>query len=189
MAKSVNGQIVKIGTRQFFQVMPLDNNVLPANDPVELAAFKKEVAEFGRNLQIAQSTLSNTKNQLKHIRQGIKQIEIPHESVYSDIRDIEMKIRDIELRLNGDNVAARLDMDTTPSVASRLGWINYEQHNSRSEPTKTHRSSLKIAQEEFDTLAARIQGLVDNDMSALLNKLKEAGSPYVPGLPFEYSNE
>jgi photosystem II stability/assembly factor-like uncharacterized protein len=189
MSKSVNGQIVKLGTKQYFQVKSLDNNVLPVKDPLELVTFKQEVSEFGRNVQNAQRTLSDVKNKLKHIRQGIKQIEIPHEDIYTDITSMESKIRDIKKRLNGDNVATRLDIDTSPSVASRLGWINYEQNNSRSEPTKTHRASLKVAKDEFVNIAAEISNLVNTDMNTLLNKMKDAGSPYVPGLPFEYSKD
>ena len=50
-------------------------------------------------------------------------------------------------------------------------------------PTPTHRRSLEIAETEFAGIRQQLNGLVEQRIPALEDKLLTAGAPWIPGNP------
>jgi hypothetical protein len=181
MSKSHNGATTKLAGPVAFNVKALNNTVLPANNRIDKVAFQREVAEFGRRVEGAQSLLSEMRDKMRHIKEAIKLVEQPVDELLDNYYSLKMKIDDVSRVLGGDNIKTRLDIDQPPSPASRLGWINYEQKYSTSTPTGTHRMSLAIAKEEFEPILERIKAMATKEMDALEQKLEDFGAPYTPG--------
>ena len=166
---------------RWIKLKALGNTVLPAQDAKTKAAFQKEVAELGRSMEGASHLLREMNNKMKHIKKAIEMVEAPTESLMKDYYSLDKKLDELSVQMYGDRIKTRLDIDQPPTPQGRMGWIEYEQKYSTSEPTQTHRESFKIAKEEFMPLLEQLQNLAENDMEALEKKLEEADAPYTPG--------
>ena len=69
----------------------------------------------------------------------------------------------LKVALNFDPVASTLDMDKVPTVGNRMGLLSYEQFNTTSAPTQTHRNVLKIIEEEFEPLQTELSGILEKE--------------------------
>lgn len=164
-----------------FDVIPLENTVMPAPDRMAMVEFKERVNDIARAVDGTQNAMREIDNELKHIRKAIMRVEKPTEELLAEVDRIEDTLREIRRVINGDDVAADLDIGTPPSVSSRVSWIMYEQQFSTSEPTQTHRNSLTIAEKKFRPALRRLRELVLEDIAALRETLQKAGAPYTPG--------
>ena len=174
------GETTQLGEPQSFTIKALDNKTLPAESPEALAAFKADATEVSRALDGTMRAMSEVDNEIKHIRKAITQIEVPSDELMDEVRSIEIELRDIRKGLVGDGVASTLDIYEPPSVATRVGYIIYEQKYSSSSPTGTAKASLQIAKEEFKPLLDRFQAIAQERMPALRKSLSDAGAPYTP---------
>ncbi|MDX1476871.1 MAG: glycosyl hydrolase [Saprospiraceae bacterium] len=165
-----------------FEVIPLNNTTMPARDREALAAFKAKVTELSRAVQGTQRAMGQVDNELRHIRKAIDRVEVPTEALMAEVLAIEETLQELRRALNGDPIANELDIRTPPSVNNRIGFINFEQKYSTSEPTGTHRMSLEIAREEFTPILNGLRTLVESDLAALRDELQRIGAPYTPGV-------
>lgn len=175
-----DGSVRQLADPVTFTVKKLDNATMPAQDRDALAAFKAQVSEIARVLDGTIRAMSAVDDELRHIRKAVSRVELPSETMMHEIRAIEGELREIRRGIQGDNIAGTLDIDTPPSVSSRVGYIVYEQKYSTSDPTGTHRMSLAIAEEEFRPLLARLRSVVEVRLAGLRASLKNAGAPYTP---------
>ncbi|MFT6807325.1 MAG: photosystem II stability/assembly factor-like uncharacterized protein/uncharacterized protein YukE [Saprospiraceae bacterium] len=183
-----DGEIKPLGAPVSFEVKALGNTVLPAQDRESKVAFQREVTELSRAVEGAEHMIGEIENKLKHIHKAIELTEQPMSALYADYNSIQSKIKEIKKQMSGDKVKSQLDIDQPPTPATRLGWIEYEQKNSTSEPTATHRASFAIAKEEFVPILNTIKTLATNDLEALEQKLEDADAPYTPGRAIKMLN-
>ena len=164
---------------QSFNVKMLNNKVLPTKDPNELAAFQDKLSKLNGVVEGTANALGEVKNQLKYVKVAIADVNDKQRFV-NEIDKIEKQLREVERKLNGDQIASRLDMDTPPSIRGRLGSVMWESLNSTSGPTQTHMDSYNIAREEFKPILDEVKTIV-NEMQSLNDTLVKAGAPYTPG--------
>jgi len=181
MSKVYNGEATELASPVSFNVVPLKNTVMPADDRIAKAAFQRDLAEFSRKLQGAGHMISEMGNKMRHIKEAIKMVEAPSENLMKDYYALDMKMADVRRALYGDGIKRRLDIDQPPTPSGRIGWIEYEQKYSTSAPTETHKSSLAIAKEEFAPIMEAIKKLVSQDLEELEQKLEDSDAPYTPG--------
>ena len=174
--------MTSLGEPVQFTVKSLDNKVLPAADPAEAVAFKRKSEDLDRKVQSAGSALRSAINELNHIRKAITQMEQPEDIWLKDVINIEKKIKSIQWKLQGDPLKSRLDQDPTPSIADRIGRVNYESRYSSAKPTQTHQHSLAIAEEELTAIIPQVRQVLEQDMAALRTRLQNAGAPYTPNV-------
>jgi len=174
-------ELVDLGKPITIEVKALDNTVMPADDRDQQVAFQREVSEFARSVEGAGHLLDELKNKLKHIKEAIVKVESPMEDLVNDYYKINDNLKEVNTLLYGDRLKSKLDMGQKPSPATRVGWIQYEQSYSTSNPTGTHRMSLDIAKEEFMPIVKRLQKIADIDIQNLEKKLEAADAPYTPG--------
>jgi len=171
----------QLGEPQKIKLKALGNTVLPAEDTKAKAAFQREVAELGRSMEGASHLLREMNNKMKHIKKAIEMVETPSDVLLKDYYSLDTKLEDLSTKMYGDRIKSKLDIDQPPTPSGRIGWIDYEQKHSTSEPTKTHMESLKIAKEEFKPMLEELQKLAMEDLEDLEKKLEEADAPYTPG--------
>lgn len=181
MSKVYNGEVTLLAGPVSFEVKALDNTVMPADNRSEKVAFQKEVAEFSRKMEGARQLTEEIKNKLKHIEQAINLAEAPVKNLASSYYNINNKLSNLEREMFGDGIKTRLDIDQIPSPGTRLGWIEYEQKYSTSNPTGTHKMSLAIAKEEFQPMLVRLRKIATEDIEQLEKKLEKSRAPYTPG--------
>jgi photosystem II stability/assembly factor-like uncharacterized protein len=180
LAKLIAGEITPLAEPVSFRVKALDNTTLPAEDRPELVEFQQDVTQLFRAVRGAQESMKEVQNQMKHIEVAIQQVELPYEEIYTEVQEIQQELTTLNRELNGDQVAARLDQEQPPSIASRVSYIVFEQSSTTTQPTQTHRDSYAIAKEEFRPWLERLKTLVNNKIQPLQEKLEQAGAPYTP---------
>ncbi len=164
-----------------FEIVPLDNKVMPAIDQAAKTKFQKDLAELSRKMQGAGHMLRELDNRMKHIKVAIERVDQPSESLLENYYALSKEVKDFKRSFYGDNIKTKLDIDQPPTPNGRIGWINYEQAHSTADPTETHKMSYEIAKEEFEPMLSALKKLVKEDLAALENKLEEADAPYTPG--------
>ncbi|MEM6522681.1 MAG: glycosyl hydrolase [Bacteroidota bacterium] len=180
MSKYIDGIFTELGKPITFKVKALNNTVLPTENRETLERFQNEVNELARVVRGAGNSISELNNELKHIKVAINKSLIDQQSLTAAYLDFKNQLADISVRINGDPVAARLDIDKPMPVGQRVGLIQYEMFNSTSGPTKTHISSLAVAKEEFQPYLESLRNLIKTDLVKLQEQLEMAGAPYTP---------
>ena len=175
-----NGEKKAIGQPQSFKVESLNNKVLPADDYKALAAFQAKVDNLAGRISGAGRAVSEMKNQISHIKVALMQVA-DNESLQKNVVALEKEVADIEKKLYGDRLAAQLDMETDPSISSRIGFASWGTVNTSSGPTKSHIDAYNIALEEFQPILGEITNLVNVKLKAINDALVSAGAPYTPG--------
>lgn len=181
MSLMQGGEKIFTSYARTFHVKALQNTVLPAKDLDAKLAFTKDVEELSRFMSGASLLISETRNKLKYIKEAIKHVQAPYAELMKEADALEQTLNEINYRLQGDPVKSILDIDQIPSPAARLGMIQYESATSTGSPTKTHLDSYIIAREEFKPIKEDLLKLVEEDLSALENKLEKLKAPYTPG--------
>ena len=180
MSKFVDGTFTDLAEPVSFKVKSLNNAVLQAEDRADLAKFQNEVNELARVVYGAQNSMSEMSNELTHIKEAITASSVSQKELMKAYMEFDQKLTEISTGINGDAVATKLDIDKPWSVASRIGNIQYDMYYSTSKPTKTHRESLKIANEEFQPLLTSLRKLIREDLVKLQAMLEDANAPYTP---------
>ncbi|MEQ9166331.1 MAG: glycosyl hydrolase [Fulvivirga sp.] len=180
MSKFVDGTFTDLADPVSFNVKSLNGYTMPATDRNALAAFKKEVNELARVVGGVQNSISEVRSEMRYVKEAVNRSSVDQQALAKAANEINIKLRDIATKLNGDRVAAELDMDQPATVASRVGNIQYEMYYSTSAPTATHKMSFEIAKEEFQPILADIRKLITEDLVNLQKQLETAGAPYTP---------
>ena len=176
------GETTKIVDAKSFNVVALNNTVMPADDRLAKVEFQRKVSKLQAEIGEYSRKLSEVSNKMRYVAQAIKKVEQPVDKISKMAWDLNQAIKEINLKFYGDNVKSRLDIQTYLTPSSRLGAVAYYQKYSTAAPTKTHMDSYEIAKEEFQPIKLMINELKVK-MTDLESLLKEMGAAYTPGRP------
>lgn len=168
-----------------FEVIALNNTVMPAKDRAAKVAFQKQVSKLEADLKTCQRIISEINNKLKYIKAAIKKSELPYGELSKTVLDIENKVEAINTSLYGDRIKSKLDISQPKSPASRVGNISSQQKYSTSAPTKTHKDSYAIARNKITLLKEKVEAIFNIEIKQLEDKLIKSGAPYTPGRGYE----
>lgn len=174
------GEFMPVGEPVNFTIKALENSVLGAQDRGEKLAFQRKINELQRQVSSVQTRISELNNQMRHIEKAILLTEADQKALFEAYVALKTTLNTIQTDLNGDRTAGTLDIDTVPTVASRVGLLNYEQFNTTSTPTGTHQRVYEIALEEFTPIKNQLDALINGAFEDLQDKLDAAGAPYTP---------
>ena len=187
MSKLVNGEMTKLAGPLSFEVKRMGNATLPTKDVVAKTTFQREIEELSRVFEGVQGNLSEMNNELRYIAEAVKRMESPMDEWAAEVRSLNLALSEVQKKMYGDRTAGRLDIDTPPSIANRIGMVEYEQGNSTADPTQTHRDQIAIAKEELKPILSEVENLKTR-MLQLQEKLEAADAPYTPGRKVRMGN-
>lgn len=164
-----------------FNIIGLDNTLMPAEDRAEKVAFQKDISRLEADVSACESIMDETRNKLKYIKSAIKRSESPYAEYAQAVRAIEGQLKAVNVTLYGDRIKRRLDISQVQTPANRIGLISYEQKYSTSAPTQTHRDSYAIAKVELAVIIADVEAIYNEDLKQLEERLIASGAPYTPG--------
>ncbi len=180
-----DGELIALVSPVSFEVIGLDNTVMPAENRAAKVAFQKQVSQLEADFEACQKIIGESNTKLNYIKSAIKRSELPYAELSKSVLDIENKLKALDVALYGDPAKTKLDIGQPKSPAARIGIISYEQKYSTSAPTKTHKDSYKIAKVEITTLKQKAESIFNSDIKQLEEKLIKAGAPYTPGRGFD----
>ncbi|MFN3917067.1 MAG: WD40/YVTN/BNR-like repeat-containing protein [Flavobacteriales bacterium] len=177
---SENGELKKITDAVSFEVEMLNNQTLAAKDKEAIMAFNKQLGDLRLSIKGASELKNETDKRISHIKYAAQNYPSVSTDLLKKVKQAEKLSKEVEIILFGDAVLAKLEMETYPSVNSRVDLIVYQLWNSTVAPTGTHQRDLKIAQEEFTPALEKVRLMVKmaEDMETELDKVR---SPYTPG--------
>lgn len=173
-------EVTELAPAKKFQVVPLNNTTLPAQDRDALFAFQQKVSNLSKAVSGANGLYRELDNKLKHIKEAIRVTpSIPLEK-NKELKSLEMKMQDISLKLNGDRSVSRRNFETAPAISQRINSVVYGMYSSTSAPTSTMKAGYEIAADEFAPVYANLKEIV-KEVQKMEQMLEKYGAPYTPG--------
>lgn len=173
-----NGQLTQQGESQNFQVKPVASIPTGINFD-EIAAFQKKTMNLMRQSSYARNKLSEITVKLEHIQHTLPQTPGATQKQYATLASIRKMQQAITLRLSGDPIRNALSEASRPSINSRINTAT-GHWDTRTGPTDTHRTSLKLATEEFNALQEDLTRLYD-EVKSFEDNLTAIGAPFTKG--------
>ncbi len=162
-----------------FQVVPLNNATLVAQDKEALLAFQKEAGAAYRDVLAGARRVADAASRIRFAKEAIRLTPSLPESVLADARSLERNIAEIRLVLSGDASVARRQFETPPSIMDRISFVIYASYAATQAPGEAQRSAVRDALAGYRELVPRIDALW-RDLEALEARLEAAGAPYTP---------
>ena len=174
-----NAEKVEVLTNKSpFNVQGLNNQTLLANNQDELFKFREEVRELNRRIGILNGQMSEAKEKLSLLNKTISEAtNIPVE-LSGNLHKLKVEINLLNKLVNGDNIRAQHEFETTPSLNSRFGMLEYQLYENTTGVTKTHRANKEIVEDEL-TNANNQLVQIKLKLDDLILKLKNAGVPFI----------
>jgi hypothetical protein len=159
----------------------LPGTTLPAKDWNAMVAFKADAEALNGKVDAAGKTINELDEKLKYIRKAIFMIGDDSEKLYQQVQQIDDKLYGLRKELYGDRIATRLDMDAPYALSSRVGYLLYEMSRTNSDPTTSQKQAYEIAVEQFADFKAELDGLIENQVKPLEERLEQMNAPFTPG--------
>jgi photosystem II stability/assembly factor-like uncharacterized protein len=181
MSKSVNGVVSPLAGPVEFNVVPLENTTLPAENRAELVAFQKEISELSRIVQGAVNTSSELSTRLSHIKQAILNTPSVSLDLMKKAREVEEQLYRVDLLMRGDRTISSRNENTPASLSGRMSSVVSAQFRSTSAPTQTQREQFAIVKEEIAPILEILKQIAERDFVFLEEELNKANAPWTPG--------
>ncbi len=172
---SENGQIKPLGLSSSFDLQWLNNNTLVTQQPAELLAFQQEAEAWRMKLSALQNYRRDTEKKLGQLKAVARNTPGTDLNLLDSLRSLEIKLVDLNVKLNGDKSLSSRNIDTPPSLSSRMNTVGWTSYSSTSAPTGSQKKNLEIVKEEYTPLRASYLA-VGQKIDAIASKLSEQGA-------------
>jgi len=133
-----------------------------------------------------ENSISIQQDQVQHLTRVASPANI---DLLDDTRELELKLLDAADILTGDETRIKRHHPAQRSIQRRAKNALSGSLDSTYGPTKTHRQEFAIAQQQFQSLAAKVTRMLEVDLVALQKKLDRAGVPWTLGRPLPKLNQ
>jgi photosystem II stability/assembly factor-like uncharacterized protein len=182
-----DGKLTPLAGPVTFTCKLLEQQSLPVNMEANVAFYKK--VDRLRKATAAASDLLNIMNQrVSNINKAAVDLPAPPQAILASAYAINSQVQAATVQLQGDATRARREFETAPSIADRVGNIQYAVWNSTSAIPATYQESYAIAARQFTALLAELKKM-DAALRELEKELELAGAPYTPGRWPEWDGE
>ncbi|MGB3800205.1 MAG: glycosyl hydrolase, partial [Lewinella sp.] len=182
------GELTELAEPVEFRVKYLDQATLPTEDWDAYDAFVRDVMDLSKAMSAASDIRGNLDDRLDALETAALETTGSPEDALTTLYDLRERLADFTMALYGDRTRGSLEMETAPSVAGRIGSIEYGMWNVTSDPTETFKESYQVAAEQFAPLLDELK-TIDTDVRALEQTLETQGAPYTPGRWPDWSRE
>ena len=163
-----------------FNVKALNNQTLIAKDPEALDAFRKEVAELNRSISGSSRLMNETGDKLSAIEHALITYPNTDLKLLEETRALSAIQTECYIALNGDGLKTSMEFETSPSIAGRLGLVEYMLSENTTGVTETQKRNLSIVQEEYMEFRKKLDDMIIR-VKALETRLEQVPVPYIKG--------
>jgi len=181
LAREVDGVVTPLADPQSFEVIPLELATFAAVDRAEVLAFRKKVARLHRAVRGALEAAKEAEDRLTHIRKAVVDTPAADATLLAEAQALTGRLNGLLRKLRGDRTLSERWEPAPPSIAEQVGEIVADQWYVTSAPTKTQLDQYRLAGESFAKVLGELRSLVARDLTALEQKLEDAGAPWTPG--------
>ena len=181
LAKRVDGKLTALGEPQSFDTVALGTATLGTDDRQALLDFQNKTARLQRAVQASFSALQETRGRLAQILVAVDSTPGEAEDLAQAARSISRQLDDLETELVGDSTVAQRSEPTPPSIMSRVGRVVNGHWTATSAPTQSHMNNYTYAADAFEPWLKTFQGVLENDLRQLEERLEQVQAPWTPG--------
>lgn len=177
--KVVQETVTPISDMQKFNVVPLNNATLVAQDKEKVHVFQEQVAELKRQLDITVNFSNDLNNRIKYLKTAILNTPKADTQWLTQLENIQKNHNTVRITLFGDGSIARRNFETPPSIISRVENAIYGTWFNTQEPTQTQIQSYNIAKEEYEQVLSKIKEL-DSQVKQIETQMENSKAPWTP---------
>ena len=182
-----NGDVVQLIKDQKFEVEMMHRQSIPIEDQTQWMVFNEALQGLRKSVSGAVQLRNKTEDRVKHLKSAIQKTPgIPLE-LLGEIKQIELDFDEIDLMMNGDRLASRLQIETSPGIRSRMQTAIWGTFYNTSEPTSQNREQAKYAEIAYQDYDRKLDNLIIK-VDVLEAKLTSLGAPYTPGSGKEWKD-
>ncbi len=182
LSQFVKGRATVLSEPQEFTVTPLRSSALAGATP-------REAADFWRQYEGAVRLQTAVAISLARTLKKVDRMQVVLANSTSEVNDADKKLHairegllDADQRLNGRRSKLEPGEKTSPLIPERLFAISLGIERSTYGPTATHRTMLKIANDELRELYKQVQTR-QKELTQLVKELGIGGAPWLEGEP------
>ena len=178
--KNKDGKFTELAGPESFEVKPLDNQTLLAENKEEVLAFQEKVAELQRSLEGTQRLFKETSDKVEFIKKAIELFRTVPLDMATRLSEIDDRLYEVRIALNGDDTRSSREFETLPGISGRLGYAAYSTWWNTAKPTETAKNQYELANEEYSVVLENMRNIA-SDISQIEAELTELKVPYTPG--------
>ncbi len=180
LAKRIDGVETSLGETQTFTVVPLYLSSMSEADRNATLEFQRRASRLQKAIMGAARANEEALVRVRHVRRAIDETEGAGADLVTRLNAVDRTLRDIDEALNGDVVLRARVEPQPPTLVDRI-TVAVNGLTTTQAPTQTHREALRIAEEQFVPLLAKLRQAVEVDLAAIERELNAAGAPWTPG--------
>jgi len=177
---SENGTLRPLNVKQSFEIKWLNNNTFRADDYKKLAAFQDSLETIRREFVALSQMYNKLEDRCGDLKALARNTPGAPLTILNDLQKIEKDLINLSIQMGGDDIRAKHEFESAPSLMSRLNSAIWNSYSTTSAPTGEQRKNMRILLQEripLQTELKRIEGELKNFYSILLN----SGAPYLDG--------
>ena len=179
----VRGEVTNLAAAVDFNVVPLNNVTLPAEDRAAMVEFQLKTAELFRMVGGSENVAEDLMKRVQEMKQVISNIPAVPASLMAKAEKLEMDLDNILWEYNGEPSKASPEEDRPdiPTINDRLMKLYYYQIGATQNTTQTMKDSYDRIVEKFAPVYDRLKVILDVDLKDLEKELEKYGAPAAKG--------
>jgi len=181
-----DGESTELQSPTVFNVIACIDPSIEGESLKKINAFYERLNQFQRMVSSHRSMMNDAQQTLDNMEQQIANDASDHSELEAGIRNARLAMKALMKKIDNGNSSesAKLGLPSRPTIQSRIGNASGSLY-SLSGPTKTHRQSLEIAEDEFSKLQPEVTSFLDSDLKKLRRLYSESGLPWISGQPIK----
>lgn len=175
-----NGSIEVIAPKTEFNVKALNNQTLIAKDPEALDAFRKEMAELSRSVNGSSRLMNESKEKLDAIHYALLTYPNTDMKLMEETKALKLIYDECAIAFWGDGLKASKEFETAPSIAGRMGLIEYMVSDNTTGVTENQKKNKVIIQDEYLEFRKKLDDMIIR-IKSLETRLDQVPIPYIKG--------
>ena len=181
LAQRTDGEVTELAGPVPFEIAPITQPAIAAQDRAAVLAFQRETGELLRAVTGSQRAASGAAERLGAIKQALERWPAAPGELMGEARTLELRLLDLREALDGSRTRSSRAAPDLPGIAGRVNQVVRGHWNGTHGPTGTHREQYRVARDAFAAVHPQLSQLVESDLPALEARLEEAGVPWTTG--------
>ena len=177
-----NGDATTLAGPKTFNVTPLRNGTLNTGaSPEEYAAYAKRMRNVRVDMSAVGYEIDHNLGVVNAMLIALDRTNLaPGNSLGKEVRDAKKALMVLEKELDGNPSKDEIGERNNNSIQSKMFAANAGLSTTYG-PTPLHEKSLIEVEKGLPALKARVDAIVNSTIPSLVQKLKDAGAPYIQG--------
>jgi len=182
LSKQEEGHIIDLSVPVTFEVVPLRKGYLEPQSDESIALFTNELNAVSKEFSAIKTTIKTAFKQLAVFEKASKQSKLEVGELEGDLHELKQALFDIEKMLFGDPNKRKVGEKTLPTISDRIRIAQMGITTSTYGPTQTQKQSLKIAQEEMESVKTKLKNISEIEFKRIMKLLEANNAPWVEGM-------